>query len=150
MLFRCGGANNYLIICIFHFCGICNKVDSAAEKILAVNPEVTVKKYHAIACAANIGQIVDGYNFVIDGTDNFVAKFLINDACVLKGKPYSRGGGLRFDGQTMTVIPGKSACYRCIFPSPPPQGVIPRCSKAGILSSQSLAFTKSKFLDSFH
>ena len=103
-----------------------------------------------MACAANIGQIVDGYNLVIDGTDNFVAKFLINDACVLKWKPYSHGGVLRFDGQTMTVIPGKSACYRCIFRSPPPRGVIPSCSEAGILSSQSLAFSKSKFLDSFH
>jgi len=122
---------------IIHFTKNLNgyKVDSAAEKIMALNPEVTVKKYHEMACAANIGQIVGGYDFVIDGTDNFAAKFLINDACVLKGKPYSHGGVLRFDGQTMTVIPGKSACYRCIFPSPPPQGVIPSCSEAGILGA---------------
>ncbi len=112
-----------------------NKVDSAAEKILALNPEVTVKKYHEMACAANIGQIIDGYDFVIDGTDNFAAKFLINDACVLRGKPLSHGGVLRFDGQTTTIVPGKSACYRCIFPSPPPQGVIPSCSEAGILGA---------------
>ncbi len=112
-----------------------NKVDSAAEKILALNPEVTVKKYYEMACAANIGQIIDGYDFVIDGTDNFAAKFLINDACVLRGKPLSHGGVLRFNGQTTTIVPGKSACYRCIFPSPPPQGVIPSCSEAGILGA---------------
>jgi adenylyltransferase/sulfurtransferase len=96
-----------------------------------------------MVCAANIGQIVDGYESVIDGTDNFVAKFLIDDACVPKGKPYSHGGGLRFDAQSMTVIPGKSARYRCIFTSPPPQAVIPSYSEAGILSLQSLALQKA-------
>jgi molybdopterin/thiamine biosynthesis adenylyltransferase len=90
-----------------------------------------------MTCAANIGQIVDGYEFVIDGTDNFVAKFLIDDACVPKGKPYSHGGGFRFDGQSMTGIPAKSARYRCIFPSPPPRAAIPNYSESGNISSQS-------------
>jgi len=122
---------------IIHFTENLNayKVDSAAEKILALNPEVTVKKYHELALAANIGQIMEGYDFVIDGTDNFTAKFLINDACVIKGIPFSHGGVLRFDGQTMTIIPGKSACFRCIFTAPPPQGAIPTCSEAGILGA---------------
>ncbi|MFC1816550.1 ThiF family adenylyltransferase [Thermodesulfobacteriota bacterium] len=122
---------------IIHFTENLNafKVDSATEKILALNPEVTVKKYHELVQAANIGQIIDGYDFVIDGTDNFAAKFLINDACVLNGIPFSHGGVLRFDGQTLTVIPGKSACYRCIFKTPPPPGAIPTCSEAGILGA---------------
>lgn len=122
---------------IIHFSTNLNtyKVDSAAEKITALNPDVTVHKYYEMACAANISDIVAGYDFVIDGTDNFAAKFLINDACVLSGKPYSHGGVLRFDGQTMTVVPGQSVCYRCIFPSPPPSGVIPSCSEAGILGA---------------
>ncbi|MDP2646244.1 MAG: molybdopterin-synthase adenylyltransferase MoeB [Desulfobacterales bacterium] len=112
-----------------------NKVDSAEEKIRALNPDVQVTKYQEFALASNIGQIMEGYDFVIDGTDNFAAKFLINDACVLKGIPFSHGGVLRFDGQTMTVIPGKTACYRCVFGSPPPQGLVPTCSEAGILGA---------------
>lgn len=122
---------------IIHFTENLNvfKVDSAAEKIHALNPDVTIKKYHELARAENIGQIIAGYDFVIDGTDNFVAKFLINDACVLNGIPFSHGGVLRFDGQTMTVIPSRSACYRCIFTTPPPQGAIPTCSEAGILGA---------------
>ena len=83
--------------------------------------------------AANIPDIIEGYDFVIDGTDNFAAKFLINDACVLAGKPYSHGGILHFVGQTLTFIPGQSACYRCIFPTPPPKDAIPTCSQAGVL-----------------
>jgi len=122
---------------IIHFSNDFNtyKVDSAAEKIVALNPDVTVKTYRQMASAANIIEIVGGYDFVIDGTDNFAAKFLINDACVLTGTPYSHGGVLRFDGQTMTVVPGSSACYRCIFPNPPPRGVVPSCSEAGILGA---------------
>lgn len=122
---------------IIHFSNDLNthKADSAAEKIVALNPDVTVKTYRQMASAANILPIVEEYDFVIDGTDNFAAKFLINDACVLAGKPYSHGGVLRFDGQTMTVVPGASACYRCIFPAPPPRGVVPSCSEAGILGA---------------
>jgi molybdopterin/thiamine biosynthesis adenylyltransferase len=77
--------------------------------------------------------MIADYDFIIDGTDNFAAKFLINDACVLGGKPYSHGGILQFDGQTMTVTPGQSPCYRCIFPEPPPKEAIPTCSQAGVI-----------------
>jgi molybdopterin-synthase adenylyltransferase len=78
-------------------------------------------------------RLIADYDFVIDGTDNFATKFLINDACVLGKKPYSHGGILRFDGQTLTVKPGESACYRCIFPAPPPKDAIPTCSEAGVI-----------------
>src|SRR6185369_14118677 len=89
--------------------------------------------YQTWVSADNIAAMVADYDFVIDGTDNFAAKFLINDACVLGGKPYSHGGILQFDGQTMTVQPGESACYRCIFPEPPPKDAIPSCSQAGVI-----------------
>lgn len=122
---------------IIHFTEDLNtrKIDSASKKMQALNPGVTVKKYHERAVATNIGAIIDGYDFVIDGTDNFAAKFLINDACVIKGIPFSHGGVLRFGGQTMTVLPGQSACYRCIFRMPPPRGIVPSCSEAGILGA---------------
>ena len=109
------------------------KVTSAKEKMEAINPDVRVNTYREWVRAANIMDLIRDYDFVIDGTDNFAAKFLINDACVLAGKPYSHGGILRFDGQTMTVRPGESACYRCIFPTPPPRDAIPTCSQAGVI-----------------
>lgn len=109
------------------------KVDSAAEKMRAINPDVTVHTYQEWVTAANIADLIADYDFVIDGTDNFAAKFLINDACVLGKKPYSHGGILQFVGQTLTVRPGKSPCYRCLFPQPPPKDAIPTCSQAGVI-----------------
>jgi molybdopterin/thiamine biosynthesis adenylyltransferase len=109
------------------------KVLSAKEKMLAINPDLNVITYQTWVTADNIAEMIKDYDFVIDGTDNFAAKFLINDACVLGGKPYSHGGILQFDGQTMTITPGESACYRCIFPEPPPKDAIPSCSQAGVI-----------------
>ena len=109
------------------------KVQSAAEKMRAINPDVTVNTYQLWVNASNIAGLIKDYDFVIDGTDNFAAKFLINDACVLGNKPYSHGGILRFDGQAITVRPKVSACYRCIFPAPPPKDAIPTCSQAGVI-----------------
>ncbi|TSA47910.1 MAG: molybdopterin-synthase adenylyltransferase MoeB [Deltaproteobacteria bacterium] len=109
------------------------KVASATEKMVAINPGIKVNTYQVWVQAGNITEIIRGYDFVIDGTDNFAAKFLINDACVLAGIPYSHAGILRFHGQTITVRPGESACYRCIFPSPPPKDAIPTCSQAGVI-----------------
>ncbi len=109
------------------------KVHSARERINAINPDVTVNTYHTWLNAGNIAGIIREYDFVIDGTDNFAAKFLINDACVLEGKPYSHGGILQFLGQTMTVKPAESACYRCLVQSPPPPGAIPTCAEAGVI-----------------
>jgi adenylyltransferase/sulfurtransferase len=79
--------------------------------------------------------IVDGYDIVVDGVDNFPAKFLINDACYFKKKPLVHGGILRFDGRVFTIIPGKSACYRCVFKQPPPPGLVASCQEAGVIGA---------------
>jgi adenylyltransferase/sulfurtransferase len=111
------------------------KVDSAAEKMRAINPEIEVNSYRLYLDASNIKEIISDYDFVLDGTDNFATKFLVNDACVMAGIPFSHGGILRFDGQTMTVLPGRSACYRCSFRQPPPPEAVPSCSQAGVLGA---------------
>ena len=120
---------------IIHFTGDTGspKVVSAREKMEAINPDIIVKPIQESVHAANIGSIVDGYDFVIEGTDNFPTKFLINDACVMKSIPFSHGGILGFSGQTMTVLPKKSACYRCVFHKTPPKNMIPSCTEAGVL-----------------
>ncbi len=109
------------------------KVESARRKIAAINPDVKVETYNQMVKADNIREIIRGYDFVIDGTDNFPAKFLINDACYFEEIPFSHAGILRFDGQLITVLPGRTACYRCIFNSPPPPDSVPSCSQAGVL-----------------
>jgi len=109
------------------------KVDSAKSKLQAINPDVNVKTYKEWARADNIRQIIREYDFLLDGTDNFAAKFLINDACYFERKPFSHAGILRFDGQLITVLPGQTACYRCIFETMPPAGAVPTCSQAGVL-----------------
>lgn len=110
------------------------KVDSAAAKIAEINPDVTVEKHNYRITAENALEIVAGYDFIIEGTDNFPTKFLVNDACVMADKPFNQGGILRFQGQTMTHVPG-SASYRCVYPSPPPAGAVPTCSEAGVLGA---------------
>lgn len=109
------------------------KVISAKQKMLAMNPDITVNAYQERINAGNIKAVIEDYDFVIDATDNFASKFLINDACVLARKPFSHAGVLQFAGQTMTVTPYESACYRCVFASPPPEDVVPSCSRAGIM-----------------
>ncbi|MDR1023930.1 MAG: molybdopterin-synthase adenylyltransferase MoeB [Prevotellaceae bacterium] len=110
------------------------KVISAKEKINRLNPDVQVITYQALLTAENVQEIIRDYDFVVDGTDNFPAKFLINDACVIAGKPFSHGGILRFEGQTLTYLPG-APCYRCLFHSPPPPNTVPTCSQAGVLGA---------------
>lgn len=110
------------------------KVVSAKEKILQLNPDVNVVAYKESLTSYNAREIISGYDFIVDGTDNFPVKFLINDACVMLGKSFSHGGILRFEGQTMTYTPG-NACYRCVFYSPPPPDSVPSCSQAGVLGS---------------
>jgi molybdopterin/thiamine biosynthesis adenylyltransferase len=109
------------------------KVISAKEKMAAMNPDVTVCTHQMRINSGNINAVIEDYDFIIDATDNFASKFLINDACVLSCIPFSHGGILRFDGQTITVKPGDSPCYRCIFPTPPPDDLIPACSQAGVM-----------------
>jgi adenylyltransferase/sulfurtransferase len=122
---------------IIHFTSDINraKVESAAVKMTAINPEINVITFPELLLAGNIRQVIRDYDFIIDGTDTFGAKFLINDACVLENKPFSHGGILRFTGQTMTVIPRKTACYRCVFNAPPPKHSVPTCSQAGVLGA---------------
>ena len=102
--------------------------------MIAINPDVEVTTYHDFLDSHNAEEIIKPWDFVIDGTDNFPAKFLINDACVRLGKAFSHGGILRFQGQTFTHLPG-TACYRCFFKEPPPAGAVPTCSQAGVLGA---------------
>jgi len=113
-----------------------HKVLSGKETINDLNPDVNVITYNELVDSHNILDIIrdQNYDFIIDGTDNFPAKFLINDACVLEKKPFSHGGIIRFQGQLTTFIPDNDTpCYRCIFESPPPAGVVPTCREAGVL-----------------
>jgi adenylyltransferase/sulfurtransferase len=112
-----------------------SKVLSAKEKIQALNPDVQVVMHEERFVADNALKLVAGYDVVIDGVDNFPAKFLINDACVLGGKPLVHGGILRFDGRVTTILPGKSACYRCVFKQPPPAGLVASCQEAGVIGA---------------
>ena len=96
------------------------KVISAKEKINKLNPDVQVVTYQHLFTAENALSIISDFDFVVDATDNFATKFLINDACVIAKKPFSHGGILRYQGETMTYVPG-AACYRCLFHSSPPQ-----------------------------
>jgi molybdopterin/thiamine biosynthesis adenylyltransferase len=109
------------------------KTRSAEAKMIAINPDVDIKTYKQWVKADNIRGIIKGYDFVIDGTDNFAAKFLVNDACYFEKIPFSHAGILRFDGQLLTVLPGETTCYRCIFDGPPPANAVPSCSQAGVL-----------------
>ena len=100
------------------------KVDSAAETMRAINPDVTVNTYYEFV-----------NSFILDGTDNFPAKFLINDACVMAKKPLSHAGIIRFKGQLTTILPGEGPCYRCIFKNPPPKDAVPTCRQAGVIGA---------------
>lgn len=111
------------------------KVKSAAETMEAINPDVTVKTYRTFVDSTNIMDLIKDYDFIIDGTDNFPAKFLINDACVMAGKPFSHAGIIRFKGQLMTYVPGEGPCYRCVFKNPPPKDAVPTCKQAGVIGA---------------
>jgi len=109
------------------------KVLSAKEKIEVLNPDVKVETYEVRFSTENALEFIKPYDIVIDGVDNFPAKFLINDACYFAEKPLIHGGILRFEGRVFSIIPHKSACYRCIFKQPPPAGLVPSCQEAGII-----------------
>lgn len=110
------------------------KVQSAAEKLAAMNPDPQLVSLGRIT-AENALALLAPYDIVIDGSDNFATKFLINDACVSLGKPLLHAGILRFQGQLFTVLPGQSACYRCVFEAPPPPGAVANCAEAGVLGA---------------
>ncbi len=109
-----------------------DKTDSAEEKLANLNRDVRVVKHNMRVESRNILGLIGGYDAVIDCTDNFPSRFLINDACVFAKKTLIHAGVFRFEGQAMTIIPGEGPCYRCLFPEPPPPGVVPNCQEAGI------------------
>jgi adenylyltransferase/sulfurtransferase len=109
------------------------KLDSAAEKMQAINPELRVTKHETALTSENALDILKDYDLVVDGTDNFPTRYLVNDACVLLGKPNVYGSIFRFEGQsTIFAYPG-GPCYRCLYPEPPPPGLVPSCAEGGVL-----------------
>jgi adenylyltransferase/sulfurtransferase len=108
------------------------KVVSATETLLAYNPDVNVITHEEPLTAANAMGIIGDYDVVVNGADNFPARYLVNDAAYLSGKPLIDGSILLFDGQATVFMPGKG-CYRCLFPTPPPPGEVPSCAEAGVL-----------------
>lgn len=113
-----------------------NKAESAKETMEKLNDQIEVKTYPYHLTPDNAQEIISQYDFIIDAVDNFEAKFLINDTCVLLEKPFCHGGILQFEGQVMTYVPQKDApCYRCIFEEIPESGSIPNCSQAGVIGA---------------
>ncbi|SFB35315.1 Molybdopterin or thiamine biosynthesis adenylyltransferase [Acetitomaculum ruminis DSM 5522] len=111
------------------------KVKSAKETMNAMNPDVNVKTYHCFVDSTNIRELIREYDFILDGTDNFPAKFLINDACVMEKKAFCHAGIIRFKGQLMTYVPNEGPCYRCVFKNPPPKDAVPTCKQAGVIGA---------------
>ena len=111
------------------------KVDSAKRTLEALNPETRVIPIAERLTSKNILDYVRGYDLVIDGSDNFPTRYLVNDACVLLKKPLMHGGIFRFEGQAFTILPGEGPCYRCLFAEPPPPGAVPSCQEAGIIGA---------------
>lgn len=110
-----------------------SKVDVAYEKLKRLNPDVELVKIKEKLNASNIVDLIKDFDIVIDGSDNFPARYAVSDACVILGKPYIYGSVLRFEGQVSTFVPSEGACYRCLYPEPPPPGVMPSCQEAGVL-----------------
>jgi molybdopterin/thiamine biosynthesis adenylyltransferase len=111
------------------------KIESARRTIEALNPGVKVIAVKEALTSENALKLISGYDLVLDGTDNFPAKFLINDACVIAKKPFVHAGIIRFTGQLITYAPDRGPCYRCLFPAPPPPGAVPTCRQAGVIGA---------------
>ncbi len=110
------------------------KLDSAAEKLTALNPALNVVKHETMLSSANALDILKDYDIVADGTDNFPTRYLVNDACVLLGKPNVYGSIFRFEGQASVFATKEGPCYRCLYPEPPPPGsIVPNCAEGGVL-----------------
>jgi len=109
------------------------KTDSAKETYETLNPDVAITTWKERLTARNIKSIFSEYDIVVDGSDNFPTRYLVNDACVMLKKPLISAAVFRFEGQVMTISPGEGPCYRCLFESPPPPGMVPSCQEAGVL-----------------
>jgi molybdopterin/thiamine biosynthesis adenylyltransferase/rhodanese-related sulfurtransferase len=110
-----------------------SKALSAAESVREINPNVTVRLHEERLDSSNAMQIFADYDLIVDGTDNFATRYLVNDACVLLGKPYVWGSIFRFDGQASVFWAEHGPCYRCLYPEPPPPGMVPSCAEGGVL-----------------
>jgi len=109
------------------------KVDSAAERLGGINPEVLVVKHNVVLSSDNAPEILGQYDIVVDGSDNFPVRYLVNDATQMLGKPLVYGSIFQFDGQASVFLPGpETPCYRCLFPEPPPPGTVPSCAEGGV------------------
>jgi adenylyltransferase/sulfurtransferase len=109
------------------------KLDSAAETMLDINPFVEIDRFETALSSENALQILKDYDIVVDGTDNFPTRYLVNDACVLLGKPNVYGSIFRFEGQATVFAYEGGPCYRCLYPEPPPPGLVPSCAEGGVL-----------------
>jgi len=109
------------------------KLDSAAEKLNALNPNVNVELHETRLTSENALQLFEKYDIIVDGTDNFPTRYLVNDACVLTGKPNVYGSIFRFEGQASIFATSDGPCYRCLYPEPPPPGLVPSCAEGGVL-----------------
>lgn len=109
------------------------KVASAKDKIKAINPEIQVVTYNTTLSSKNALEIIGEYDLVVDGTDNYPTRYLINDACVLLGKPLVYGSIFQFEGQASVFYAGEGPCYRCLYPEPPPPGLVPSCAEGGVV-----------------
>jgi molybdopterin/thiamine biosynthesis adenylyltransferase len=110
------------------------KTESAADALRSLNPDVTVIPFPERLTSANVLEVLDrGWDVVVDGGDNFPTRYLLNDACVLRGLPCVHGSVYRFEGQVTTLWAGKGPCYRCLYPQPPPPDLAPSCAEAGVL-----------------
>ncbi|OIO40601.1 MAG: adenylyltransferase [Candidatus Omnitrophica bacterium CG1_02_49_10] len=111
------------------------KAESAKDTLSALNPDIKVVPMVKRLTSENVIEVIGDYDIVVDGSDNFPTRYLMNDACVLANKPLVHGGILKFDGQLFTIKPKEGPCYRCLFSEPPPPGLVPSCQEAGILGS---------------
>ena len=110
-----------------------SKVESALEHLRAINPTIQIVGHETLLDSSNVFEIMEPYDVVIDGTDNFPVRYLVNDATQFLGKPLVYGSIYQFEGQATVFLPGKeSPCYRCLFPSPPPPGTVPGCAEGGV------------------
>ncbi len=109
------------------------KIDSAEEKLKALNPDLVVNRHEFAVDSSNALELFAGYDVIVDGTDNFPTRYLVNDACVLLGKPNVYGSIFRFDGQASVFFPPHGPCYRCLYPEPPPPDLVPNCAEGGVL-----------------
>jgi molybdopterin/thiamine biosynthesis adenylyltransferase/rhodanese-related sulfurtransferase len=109
------------------------KIDSAQEKLNALNPALNVVKHDTMLTSANALEIFAQYDIIADGTDNFQTRYLVNDACVLLNKPNAYGSIFRFEGQASVFATEEGPCYRCLYPEPPPPGLVPSCAEGGVL-----------------